>query len=111
MKNTIRKIVVPVSFIAVMAIQPVMAAEGSMQNLAKASEHSVQALGHGLAAGGQLVSGVVAIPLKVVGAVGEVSGNAGDALWDISTGELPITDETVTAGPSPSDAMNKGDEI
>ena len=111
MKNTIRKIVLPVSFIAVVATQPVMAAEGSLQNLGKASEHSVQALGHGLAAGGQLVSGVVAVPLKVVGAVGEVSGKAGDALWNISSGELPVTDETITASPSPSDVMNEGDEI
>jgi len=84
-------------------------AGGSMQHASQASAHSVQASGHAALASAQLTSAAVAIPLQLVGAVGAVSGHAGDALMqqanDDFTKPLNVSDETVTAGPPPSEAL------
>ena len=91
-------------------------AQGSVQHSGKALEHGVNSLGHSVAGGGKLVSGAVAIPLVAAGSVGRASGQAGKEMWDHANapiGEpLPITDDTVTAGPPPAKAMQvEGDEI
>ncbi|WP_455201066.1 hypothetical protein [Kaarinaea lacus] len=91
-------------------------AQGSTQHSGKALENGVNSIGHSVAAGGKLVSGTIAIPLKAAGEVGKASGQAGKEMWDNATGTsgdpLPITDETVTAGPPPAKAMQvEGDEI
>ena len=106
MKSNIFKlaIVMPLLF----GSMNVMAA-GSLQHLSNASAHSVQAIVQTSVAGVKIVSGVVAVPLMIVGGVGEASGQAGDALWDEATkpiGEpLAITDEILTTRVSPEQAM------
>jgi len=89
-------------------------AEGSLQHLSNASSHSVQAIGQTSIAGVKIVAGVVAVPLMIVGGVGEASGQAGDSLWDSATkpiGEpLEITDEIITSTASPEQAMKKEGE-
>ncbi|MND11639.1 hypothetical protein D3C87_466290 [compost metagenome] len=64
------------------------------------------AVGEGAAASGQLASGVAAVPLKAVGAVGAMADKAGDALLDVAGVEpLPVSEitvTTVTIAPPPS---------
>ena len=84
-------------------------AGGSMQHASQALVHSAKASGHAVLAAAQLTSAAVAIPLQVAGAVGAVSGQAGDTLMqqandDFST-PLKVTNETVTAGSAPSEAL------
>ena len=91
-------------------------AQGSTQHSGKALHNGVNSLGNSVAAGGKLVSGTIAIPLTAAGAVGNVSGQAGKEMWGNATGtigdSLPITEDTVTAGPPPAKAMQvEGDEI
>lgn len=89
-------------------------AEGSLQHLSNASSHSVQAIGQASIAGVKVVAGVVAVPLMIVGGVGEASGQAGESLWDSATkpiGEpLEITDEIITSTVSPEQAMKKEED-
>ncbi|MFW5426312.1 MAG: hypothetical protein ACKE8G_07425 [Methylophagaceae bacterium] len=88
-------------------------AAGSLQHLSQASAHSAQAIAQTSVAGVKIVSGVVALPLMLAGEVGNVSGQAGHALWDSANqpiGEpLAITDEIITSTVSPDQAM-QGDE-
>lgn len=85
-------------------------AEGSLQHfgqsanhVAQSTTHSAQAVGNTAVGASQLVSGVVAIPFKGLGAVGSLSDTVGDFLWENAAGEtvLEISEETVTAGPAP----------
>ncbi len=84
-------------------------AAGSGENLSGSARHSMQAIGQGTVGVVQVASAVVAVPFKAVGAIGHVSGKVGDEMLDFSTGEndqgFAITDETVTTGPSPSEAI------
>ena len=90
------------------------AVAGSAQHLSQASVHSAQAIAQTSVAGVKIVSGVVAVPLILVGEVGNASGQAGDALWESANqpiGEpLTITDEIITSTVSPDQAMqDKGE--
>lgn len=111
MKSNILKvaIVVPMVF----GSMNVMAA-GSLQHLSNASSHSVQAIGQTAVAGVKIASGVVAVPLMIVGGIGNASGQAGDALWNEATtpiGEpLTITDEILTTRSTPEQAMKSEGE-
>lgn len=84
-------------------------AADSLQSSGRALQHSANAVGYALAGTGQLVSGVAAVPLGFVGAVGEVSNAASNALMDAANADvgapLPLSDEVVTAGPPPSTVM------
>lgn len=81
-------------------------AADSMANAGTASQQSGQALKHGAIASGQMVSGVVAVPLMAVGAVGHVAGEAGQGLMELAIDEpLEVSDTTVTADPSPAAVM------
>lgn len=82
-------------------------AGGSAQHFSDALDHSAQALAHSTAGGFKLVSGVVAIPLMISGEIGKTSGEIGEALWDESNTPLPITEEVITAGPTPAEAMSE----
>lgn len=105
MKNTIRNVMGMTALLALFATAPVHA-QGFSRSAAESTKHSAQALGHSVAAGGKLVSGVVAVPLIIVGGVGQASMAAGQALWENADGPLPVTEESFTAGPNPSRAMN-----
>ena len=97
--------------LAVLTITSVFAAPvlagGSAQHFSKAVTHSAQAVAHSTAAGVKLVSGVAAVPLMITGEIGKASGQLGEAMWDEANTELPITDETITAGPAPADAVKE----
>jgi hypothetical protein len=75
----------------------------STQHVGQSAKHSAQAVGNTAVGVTKLVSGVVAIPFKGVGAVGSLSETVGDFLWDNASGDvaLEVSEETVTAGPAP----------
>ncbi|MDH3513862.1 MAG: mechanosensitive ion channel protein MscS [Gammaproteobacteria bacterium] len=106
MKSTIRNVIGMTALLALFAATPVHA-QGFSRSVAESTKHSAQAVGHSLAAGGKLVSGVAAVPLLVVGGMGQASMAAGQALWETADGPLPVTDENFTAGPNPGQAMKK----
>jgi hypothetical protein len=111
MKKVIQKIIVPAALVLAMGTQPALAA-GSMQNVVQASVSGSKAVGHSLVAGGQFVAGVAAVPLIAVGVIGDVSGQAGEELWEQANGKpLPLTEETVTAALTPAEAMKTGREL
>jgi hypothetical protein len=80
---------------------------GASQNASAASKHSALAASHGTVASAKLGSAVIATPLIVVGAIGNVSLKAGNALMEhaVSTTPLEVTDKTITAAPSPAQIM------
>jgi hypothetical protein len=82
-------------------------AGGSAQHFSDSLDHSAQALGHVTVAGLKLVSGAVAIPLMMSGEIGKASGEIGESLWEEANAPLPITEEVITVGPTPADAMAK----
>jgi len=82
-------------------------AGGSAQHFSDSIDHSAQALGHVTVAGLKLVSGAVAIPLMISGEIGKAIGEIGETLWDEANTPLPITEEVITDGPTPADAMAK----
>ena len=110
MNNTKKTLIVTTTLLAAIAIQPAHA-QGSVQHASQAVEHSTKAIGHSVAGGAKLASGVAAVPLIAVGASGQASQQAGEALWDIANEPigtpLPVSDETVTAGPTPSQAIQE----
>ncbi len=53
---------------------------------------------------------MVAIPLMISGEIGKASGEIGEELWEEANTPLPITEEVITAGPRPADAMNNKEE-
>ncbi len=111
MKKLVQKIVVPAALILAVSSQPVSAA-GSLPHVVDASVHGSKAAGHSLAAGGKTVAGVAAVPLMAIGVLGEISGEAGEELWEQASGKpLPIADETVTSAPTPAEAMKTGRKI
>lgn len=91
-------------------------AEGSLQHFGNSAQHVIQSAqngagsaGHAAAGTGKLVSGVVAVPLKVIGKAGDASDAVGDILWENAAGTeaLEVTEDTVTAGPAPLVAINQ----
>lgn len=89
----------------------VAVAQSSLQHSGQAVTHSLQAIGEGMVAGAKLVSGVAAVPLKAAGAVGELSSDMGDALWEAANapaaGPLLLTDDVITIGPPPGEAIRR----
>lgn len=99
------------SLILLLAVAANSSAQNSFQHSGQAVTHSLQALGESMVAGAKLVSGVAAVPFKAIGAVGELSGQMGDSLWQAANAPvgapLPVTDEVITAGPSPGEAIKR----
>ena len=68
--------------------------------------HSAESIGHSARASTALVSGAVAVPLEMVGAVGQASAAAADAAWSVADGgPLPVGEAVTTAGPNPAEAL------
>jgi len=80
---------------------------GASENASAASKHSALAASHGTVASAKLGSAVIATPLIIVGAIGNVSLKSGNALLKnaLSTTPLEITEKTITAAPSPAQMM------
>lgn len=89
-----------------------LAISGASENISAASKHSVLSISHGVNASGQIVSGVVAVPLLVVGHIGSISMVSGEALMKNAIGSevLTVTDITITADPAPHIAMENNEE-
>lgn len=102
MKTSLERIVYLVLF---MCLSTPAFAGGISQHFSHSLDHSVRAIGHSTATGFKLVSGIVSIPLMIAGEIGKASGDVGDALWEEANKPLPITDEIITAGPTPAEAM------
>lgn len=75
----------------------------------KTSGHASKSAAHSIAGSGQATSAVSAVPLLTTGASGAASTQIGEELLDAATkpiGEpLEITDETVTIGVPPDQAL------
>jgi hypothetical protein len=86
-------------------------AKGPSENASTASKHSLLAGKHSLKATGQVASGVVAVPLLVVGSVGALSLGAGSSLMESAAGTtsepLEVSEVVITADKSPAEAMKK----
>lgn len=95
--------------ISAIGIQPALAqVSGGAEHLSRSVTHSAQAIGHASVGTVKLTGAVVAVPLKMVGAAGRVSGQAGDAIWDFANEPakpLTLGDDTLTAAPTPAQAM------
>lgn len=82
-----------------------VAGADSFQNLSDATGDSANASGRVVAAGGQVALGAVAVPLALVGAGVESTGNAateiaGD-LWDVANAPLEVDEDIAMAQPLP----------
>jgi hypothetical protein len=90
---------------------PPATAQSSLQHSSRALTHSLNAVGHSFIGGAKLVSAVAAVPLKASAAVGELSGEMGDAFWEAANAPvvdpLPITEDVVTIGPPPAEALTR----
>jgi hypothetical protein len=103
-----------IGFVALIS-HPAAHAGDSAQNASGASTHASQAVTMGLAASGQAVLGVVAVPMLSIGTVSGAAGAASTAAGKTSAaaakglsvqGSLPITDETITVT-SPIEALKQ----
>lgn len=103
------KTIVPVTAMILLFGSQSAPAQGSAQNHSQGIEHSARAAGHSIAGTAQLSAGVVAVPLIASGGIGEVSGQAGAEMWNLANTPpgtpLPVTEETISSGPSPAEAM------
>lgn len=104
----LNRYLIPCAALISLGITAPIGAQSSIQHSGQAIIHSANAFGHSIEGGAKLVSGVVAIPLVAAGAVGELSGEVGNALWETANAPLPISDEVVTVGPPPSEAIQAG---
>jgi hypothetical protein len=89
-------------------------AESASQHASKGSRHSALASAHSTTASAQVASGVVAVPLLVVGSTASASQVVGESLIDAASGKhkidqhdtLEITEITITVDRSPAEQMN-----
>mgnify|MGYP003571727311 CR=1 FL=1 len=84
-------------------------AEKAVKKSITASGNASASAAHAIVATGQVTSAASAIPLQVAGSIGTVSKKIGNELMKVATEPigtpLVITDESITAGPLPSEAM------
>ena len=106
MRTKTMKLLKPLFLLSILITSSQVFADGASENISNASKHSVLALTHGVKGSVKVVSGVVAIPLIIVGNIGPVSQSAGTALMTNATGKpLKVSDVIITAAPSPKEAM------
>ncbi len=76
-----------------------------------ASSHASASAAHSIAGTAQVTSAALAVPLFVVGAVGGLSNEIAIDLMDIATAPvgtpLEISDESMTVGPAPNNALGE----
>lgn len=82
----------------------------AIEEAGKASSHATGSAAHGVIASGQTTSAAAAVPLAIAGAAGAVSAKISKELMDAAKAPvgtpLEITDESVTAGPPPNEALS-----
>ncbi|MGR5148260.1 hypothetical protein ACQKP8_17130 [Photobacterium alginatilyticum] len=81
----------------------------ALKETGESGSHASASVGHSIAGSGQVTSGASAIPLAVVGSVGTVSKTVSNELMEAATAPigtpLEITEESISAGPPPSEAL------
>ena len=88
----------------------------ALMHSGKAVCNSVRAIGHGILGSAQITAGSIAIPFMVIGAsgkaVGTVSGQIGNDLWDASQGTpFEVSEKNIIkADPPPREAIQKKEE-
>ena len=93
-------------------------AESASEHVSKGSRHSALASAHSTTASAQVASGVVAVPLLVVGSTASASQAVGESLIDAASGKhktdkhepLEITEITITVDRSPAEQMKKSEK-
>ncbi|MEM5788991.1 MAG: hypothetical protein AAGU11_16885 [Syntrophobacteraceae bacterium] len=81
----------------------------AVQESSRAVSHASVGAMYGVAASGQVVSAAAAVPFAIAGSVGNVSTRIAEELMDAANvpagSPLLVTDEIVTAGPPPDQAL------
>lgn len=81
----------------------------AVEEASKAGSHASASAAHSIVASGQVTSAASAVPLAIGGSAGAVSTEIAKDLMDAATAPigtpLKITDESVTAGPPPNEAL------
>lgn len=81
----------------------------AVEEASKAGSHASKGSAHGIIGSGQATSAASAVPLAVGGSAGAVSTEIAEDLMDAAAAPvgapLEITEETVTAGPPPDEAL------
>lgn len=89
--------------------QSIAESQQAVKESVKAGSAASKASIHAIAASGQTTSAASAVPLLISGAAGTASGKAGSDLLNTATqpiGQpLQVTDETITVGPPPDQAL------
>lgn len=100
---------IPVLVIACLMLSSGTAATARASESGQAMQHSAQSAAHGAVSTAQVASGAVAVPMAVSGAAGQSSGATANVLMDAAASDagqpLPVTDEPITAGPPPDQAL------
>ena len=88
----------------------------ALMHSGNAISNSARAIGHGILGSAQITAGSIAIPFMVIGAsgkaVGTVSGQIGNDLWDASQGTpFEVSEKNIIkADPPPREAIQKKEE-
>ncbi|HCY87441.1 MAG TPA: hypothetical protein DHV36_20070 [Desulfobacteraceae bacterium] len=86
-------------------------ADRAVTHGSQAASHASNSAAHAIAASGQAVSGAASVPFMASGVAGAVSAQVGEDLKDAASAPigqpLPITDETITVGPTPDLAIQQ----
>ena len=81
----------------------------ALEDAGKAVSHGSSSAGHALIGSGQVTSAASAVPLAVGGSAGAVATEIANDLMEAATAPigtpLEITDESVTVGPPPDEAL------
>ncbi len=81
----------------------------AVKEAGKAGSHASASAGHAIVGSGQVTSAASAVPLAIAGSAGAVSTEIAKDLMEAATAPigtpLEITDESVTAGPPPNEAL------
>lgn len=109
----LKAVAIASAFIVTMGINSFAAGTHSGQALeesGQALKHAGGSVGHGVIASGQVTSAASAVPLAIGGSAGAVSARISKDLMDAATAPigtpLEVTDESVTAGPPPNEALS-----
>ena len=81
----------------------------AIEEASKAGSHGSAASAHAIVGSGQVTSAASAVPLAIGGSAGAVSNEMAKDLMDAANAPigtpLEITDEPITAGPPPDEAL------
>ena len=102
-----KSVIMGMGIVSTLFIAMPASAGGSLQHFGQSLEHSAQAVANGTVGSLKVISAAASLPLMAAGEVGKVSGELGEELWEEANTPLPISDEVVTAGPRPEQAMQE----